>query len=518
MKKKGHFKIFFSSLCIACAVMLSGCNEIESSSGDFFDISSDSAQTQPPITDEITSIPTTESETSPTSEKITDDNVSGETEASTQASTTPTDTEPVTTTTTASPPATTTTTEKITTTEPTTEATTEATTESTKPTEAEAVTIPDDVIIVTPPTNSYTPLNYDEQNGMWISYLDLYTIMQGKSESSFRASFCTMLENSKSIGCNTVYVHCRAFSDAYYKSDYYPWTKYSTGTVGVSNGYDPLEIMVEEAHKRGISIHAWINPMRIDSEKILKQFPSNTVIKQWYDSGKVGTYIMKVDDSPYLWLNPAYEEVRALICNGVTEIISKYDVDGVHIDDYFYPTTDKSFDKTAFNASGATNLTEWRTSTISKMVSDMYSAVKKANPNVLFGVSPQGNIDNNYVYMYADVKKWCSESGYLDYIIPQVYFGFTNKWCPFEKTVGLWSDMVTNPNVRIIYGLGVYNLGANTEFTYDKQIFSRQISACKKLANYDGVALYRYDSCFNPTDDVKSQVQREIQEIKSALG
>lgn len=508
---------------IVISIMLCGCNEISSTDVPV------NFQTTAPTKDEITTIPSvTEADTTTTSvfdfEDIQSDmqGNSGTSESS-EITTTP-DTQPSTDTTTiTTEPTTITTTE--TTTEPTTTTTTTTEETTTEPTTTEpetseettTQTSEEDIVVVVPPTNTYTPLNFSSQNGMWISYLDLYSIMQNKSESSFRASFGQMLDNSKGIGCNTVYVHCRAFGDAYYESDYYPYTKYCTGVIGVSNGYDPLAVMVEEAHSRGMSIHAWVNPMRIDTKKNIEAFPSSSVIKQWYDCGKVGTYIMHVSDTNYYWLNPAYEEVRALICNGVTEIISKYDVDGIHIDDYFYPTTDKSFDSAAFAQSGASDLSAWRIETISRMVSDMYTAVKKANPNVLFGISPQGNIDNNYSFMYADVRKWCSQSGYLDYIIPQVYFGFKNQWCPFEDTVKKWSDMVTADNVKIIYGLGIYNLGTNTEFTYDSRIFARQIEACMKLANYDGIALYRYDSCFNPSAALATQTNNEISQIKEVL-
>lgn len=509
---KKHRKILLIPIIIL-SMLLCSCNEISSTevSGNF--------QTTSPVTDEFTTIPTIDTSTTTTTavseiEDIQSDVANNDITTPSEEITTIPDTQPTSEITT-TPQITTTTTTEITTTEPTT--TTEETTTTTEITTTEETTTTEDVTVIVPPTNTYNPLNFTNQNGMWISYLDLYSIMQNKSESSFRASFGLMLDNSKNIGCNTVYVHCRAFGDAYYESDYYPYTKYCTGVIGVSNGYDPLEVMVQEAHSRGMSIHAWVNPMRIDTKKNIEAFPSSSVIKQWYDSGKVGTYIMSVPDTNYYWLNPAYQEVRALICNGVTEIISKYDVDGIHIDDYFYPTTDKSFDSQAFAQSGATDLSAWRIETISRMVSDMYSAVKKANPNVLFGISPQGNIDNNYSFMYADVRKWCSQSGYLDYIIPQVYFGFKNQWCPFEDTVKKWSDMVTNENVKIIYGLGIYNLGTNTEFTYDTRIFARQIEACMKLSNYDGIALYRYDSCFNPASNLSTQTNNEISQIKEVL-
>ena len=362
----------------------------------------------------------------------------------------------------------------------------------------------------------YNALNYSEQKGMWFSFDDMALLLKNKTEEQFRVNIAQAFDNTRALGCNTVYVHVRAFGDAYYQSSFYAWSKNCTGTVGVSPGYDPLQIMVEEAHSRGLSIHAWVNPMRTANETDMQAMPDLYRVKQWYNSSSTnGTYIIKVDGSPYYWLSPAYSEVRKLICDGIAEIVSNYDVDGIHIDDYFYPTTESYFDEAAFKASGASDLTQWRLDTISEMVRNIYSTVKSINPTVMFGVSPQGNIGNNYAFMFADVKKWCAESGYLDYIVPQVYFGYESS-SPFDKTSQDWSDMVTNPSVKIVYGLAPYKIGTTDEWS-STLMMKKQINTVRELQNYDGIAFFRYGSLFTPASDVASRVSEEIDAIQTVL-
>lgn len=134
-----------------------------------------------------------------------------------------------------------------------------------------------------------------------------------------------------------------------------------------------------------------------------------------------------VAEGSYYYLNPGYSESNELISAGVKEIVCNYDVDGIHIDDYFYPTTNASFDKDAFSASGYSSLSAFRTDNCTKTVKALYSAVKETNSTALFGIAPQGNIQNNYDFMYADVRTWCAGRDYIDYIMPQIYFDLRTK-------------------------------------------------------------------------------------------
>lgn len=368
---------------------------------------------------------------------------------------------------------------------------------------------------------SYNAFNYSVQKGIWISYLEYSSAMTNRSATEFREIIGEYFDNICSIGLNTVYVQARAFGDAYYKSEFFPTGDRYNGTIGAKMKYDPLEIMVEEAHSRGLSIHAWINPMRLMTDSQIKTLSDDYIVKKWYNENN-GTYIVKSGDRWYL--NPAYPEVEKLITDGITEIVSGYDVDGVQIDDYFYPTTDKSFDSTAYAESGTLkSLSEWRKDNINSMVKKMNRAVHKANPTALFGISPQGSIDNNYDELYADVKTWCSSSDYCDYILPQVYFGFENASLPYEDTIAEWSSMTSSGNVRLVIGLAGYKIGqtdnyagknGKNEWINNSDMLARQVSAAEKLSNYGGTAIFRYGSVFEPDSSVAKQVNLEISNLK----
>lgn len=396
----------------------------------------------------------------------------------------------------------------------------------TLPTETAAAASADTTVIetavagVTDISMNYSAINFSEQKGFWITYLEYMSIMKNKSKSSFKKSVETYFDNIAALGFNTVYVQVRAFGDAYYDSSLFPSGEQFNGTIGTDNSFDALQVMIDCAHARGLSLHAWVNPMRLMTAAQIQGIDNSYQIKKWYKSNN-GTYI--VETGGRLYLNPAYSDVTDLIADGISEIVSNYDVDGIQIDDYFYPTTAASFDKAAYSASGTSlSLSNWRISNVNKMVKKLYSAVHSANDTVMFGISPQGSLENNYDELYADVRTWCSESGYCDYILPQVYFGFENAALPYDKVVKEWSGMVTNRNVKLVIGLAAYKIGAadnyagangKNEWLNNSDIMARQISSAQELPNYGGVALYRYGSIFEPTSDVAAQVNKELKNI-----
>jgi uncharacterized lipoprotein YddW (UPF0748 family) len=182
----------------------------------------------------------------------------------------------------------------------------------------------------------------------------------------------------------------------------------------------------------------------------------------------------------------------------VREITDNYNVDGVHIDDYFYPTTSADFDSEAFVQSGASDLAAWRTENVSRFVKKLYDTVKEKDDRLLFGISPQGNIRADYETQYADVKKWGSESGFCDYIVPQIYYGFENETMPFLPTLEQWTELVRGSDVSLIIGLAAYKLGredkwagssAELEWINDPDIINKQIAAVT-ASEADGYALY----------------------------
>lgn len=335
---------------------------------------------------------------------------------------------------------------------------------------------------------AYEPLNYREQVGMWLPYVRFPDYMQGKSEESFRKSVAQIMEDAAADSVNTVYFHVRPNGDAYYVSELFPKGAYLDGD------YDPLAIILEEAHDRGISVHAWINPLRLQTAEQMEKVPDSFIVKKWINAGE--PYVKNVNGRWYL--DPAYPETVELIENSVSEILENYDVDGVHIDDYFYPTTDTEFDREAFEASGSTELAQWRVDNVNRFVKAMYDTVKEKDTRIVFGISPQGNVDADYSTQYADVIRWGSEEGFCDYIVPQIYFGFENENSPFLPTLKQWEELVDESKAALIIGLAAYKLGredkwageaAELEWINDPDIIKKQIKEVKN-SSADGYALY----------------------------
>jgi uncharacterized lipoprotein YddW (UPF0748 family) len=483
--------------------MLTGCQKIGESGITYPDAITTAPRTTAATTTQTTTFPTTETTTVPTTQTTT--------VPTTQTTTTPT---------------------TQTTTAPTTQTTTAPTTQTTTAPTTQTTTAPPTVTTVITTTaatasantyaaNSYNTLNYNEQKGVWLTYLELADMLKNKSEKTFTANINKAFDNIKALGFNTVYAQVRAFGDAYYTSALYPSGIQFDGTIGGAVSFDPLRIMVKSAHDRGLSIHAWINPMRLCTDSDMKNVSSEVLYKQWYnDSNRRGKMVVK--SGSYWYLNPAYGDCVDLITNGIAEILSNYNVDGIQIDDYFYPTTNASFDKSAYDSSGSSlSLSAWRYQNVNRMVKRLYQTTHSVNNDAVFGISPQGIAENNDP-LYADVKLWCREAGYCDYILPQVYFGFSHTAAPYSSAITEWSNMVKAPGVKLVIGLAPYKIGlvdtyagkGKNEWIENNNIISRQMDAAKTIGNYGGVALYRYGSVFAPESTVASAVAAEVSLIE----
>ena len=354
-----------------------------------------------------------------------------------------------------------------------------------------------------------------EISAVWISYTELSMKDEnGGDEDSFRDKITEMFDNCAQLGINTVFAQVRPFCDAMYPSEIFPWSAYLTGYQGDPVYYDPLEIMVEEAHERGLGLHAWINPFRVsfdtDTDKLSEKNPA----KKLLSDEKTKDRVVTADGG--LYLCPASTENHKLIIDGVREIIRNYEVDGIHIDDYFYPSTDVGVDKTYYDEykknGGALFYDKWRLDVISSFVSQMYTAVKSERNDCIFSISPAGNINNNYEEEYADVERWCSQKGYCDWIIPQIYYGFENEALPFDKACKSWSELDKSDDVRMIYGIPAYKVnGEDEEFKAGGGIIEKQISVAKATDNYGGVAFFSYSSLVDP------DCKKEFENIKSSV-
>ena len=358
----------------------------------------------------------------------------------------------------------------------------------------------------------YIPAHADEaqMRAVWFSYEDYASQLASLDEASFRLKADEICKNIKSSGLNTIIFHARAFSDAFYDSSLFPYSKYVCGTVGVSPGYDPLKIMCEISHRNGLFIHAWINPYRIGAQSNVTESSVAYIWKQQFGDERV------ISLGNLWYYNPASKEVKMYIADGVCEIVRNYEIDGIHFDDYFYPTYDESFDMDFYKASGTSlSQNQWRTENVNDLIKLTYDSIKAINKDVLFGISPNANIEKNYTEYFADVKKWCTEPGYVDYIVPQIYFGFTNETMPFENVLEKWSDLCTVP--KLYTGIGIYKSGKDdrwagsgrNEWLQSSDICARQIKIINDTPNCQGFMLFCYTPVFSysATESAKAELE-----------
>lgn len=339
-----------------------------------------------------------------------------------------------------------------------------------------------------------------ELRAVWIPYMSLDISTTEHTEADFKEHFDKIISRCKSYGINAVIVQVRPFCDALYKSDYFPLSHIITGTQGDTIDYDPLKYMVEACHKENIEFHAWINPYRIkvsnSPEKLSEKNPYYTLKKAADNIEPITAW------NEDIYLNPASAAARELIINGVREIVENYEVDAVQFDDYFYPTESTNFDIDDYKSyvsslsQDAVPLTqlEWRKSNVNSLVAGVYSAVHSIKSNISFGISPQGNIDND-LNMGADVAKWCSYSGYVDYICPQIYYNFENEALPFDKAVTNWKKLTEKGDVKLYAGLAVYKAGSDADsgsWEKSNDILKTQIEYLRSNG-INGFMLYSYD-------------------------
>lgn len=365
----------------------------------------------------------------------------------------------------------------------------------------------------------------DEIRAVWISYLEFPWLLKNKTEAQLRSNMDKVCKALEKNGLNTIYFHVRPFGDAIYESSYFPWSHQLSGKEGVAPAYDPLEVIIDVVRDYGMRFEAWVNPYRIrtatSTVKLSDDNPATAFIEDESDA--------VIQYKGLISYNPASEEAQDLIVDGVVELVRYYDIDGIHFDDYFYPTTDTAFDKASYDdyrdGGGKLSRADWRRSNVDALVQKVYKAVKATDKNVQFGISPQANMDNNYNSMYIDVKKWVATTGYVDYICPQVYFGFENQSLPYSDTVKTWNSMIKERSIDLIVGLAPYKLGAEDswagtgkkEWLSTTNILARMVADARERSRYAGFALYRYDSLFNPSSAVQAQVAKEIASLKSIL-
>lgn len=293
-----------------------------------------------------------------------------------------------------------------------------------------------------------------EMRAVWVaSVFGLDWPQSVYSMESQKQQYINYLDKFKALNINAIYFQVKGMGDAFYSSSYEPWSAAITGTRGLNPGYDVLKFMIDEAHARDIEFHAWMNPYRVATRSgISSSFPAlhPSVNASW------------VLDFPTIQIyNPALPEVRQRLVDIVKETITKYDVDGIHFDDYFYPEGQTFTDQADYQKYGAgiNTIQDFRRDNVNKAIKGVHDAIVATKPSVVFSVSPAPDINKNFTTLYADVKKW-NQEGWIDVVIPQLYQEIGNQFNDFQLRLSEWTQ--NSFKATLMVGHGFYKFGDPT--------------------------------------------------------
>ncbi|MGA5137948.1 glycoside hydrolase family 10 protein [Streptomyces azureus] len=340
-----------------------------------------------------------------------------------------------------------------------------------------------------------------EMRGVWLATVAGrdWPSKPGLTAAQQRAELITHLDRAVRSRLNTVIFQVRPTADALWPSPYEPWSQYLTGTQGQDPGWDPLGTAVEEAHARGLKLHAWFNPYRVaahaDPTRLAAGHPARRN-PHW-----VVTYGGK------LYYNPGLPEVRGFVQDAMLDAVEKYPVDGVHFDDYFYPypVAGQTFDDdSAYDEYGAgfPDRAAWRRDNIDKLVRETADRIKQVRPGTPFGISPFGVWRNaaadprgsdtragvqTYDDLHADTRKWVRES-WIDYIVPQLYWNIGFAAADYAKLVPWWAEVARGTSTRLYVGEALYKAGdpAQPAAWQDPAELSRHLTLAREHAQVRG--------------------------------
>ena len=320
------------------------------------------------------------------------------------------------------------------------------------------------------PSSKDEGLVMEEQRGVWLATVVGLDWPRGeRSHFVQRSELISNIKDLAAMGCNTLYFQVVSEMDAMYASDILPWSRQLTGVEGMSPYFDPLSIAVRVAHDNGMTIHAWINPLRVSLSD--STFRARTQVKHEHPE-----WVHDYGGREYL--DPGNPEVVQFLSDITREILTRYDVDGIHIDDYFYPDGLREDtrgwsepgawnDSTLFALYGAgLSLEEWRFSNIDSVVTTLHRTTHEVRPQALFGVSPQGRVSNT-CRLYADPRRWVAQ-GSVDYILPQLYWSIgRGDFAAFPKVLKEWESVMKG--LPLYIGLAAYK--------HDPMFWRRQVDS-----------------------------------------
>ena len=334
-----------------------------------------------------------------------------------------------------------------------------------------------------------------------------------------KAELLQNLELARSLKLNTVIFQVRPQCDALYKSSIEPWSEFLTGEMGKAQSFDPLEFLVAEAHKRGILVHAWFNPYRA-------LHPAAKTVSENHISKRRPDLVRKY--GKYLWLDPSDSEVQAYSLSVIKDVARRYDIDGVHFDDYFYPYPEKDASGARIefpdeanwqkykNLGGKLSRDDWRRKNVNDFIASVGREIKRIKPGISYGVSPFGIWQpipekaitglNAYTELYADSRRWLQD-GTVDYLAPQLYWETARKGQSFPVLLDWWKSQNTKKR-HIWVGIAPYRIGSNANFTAEE--INNQIRLTKSSTQTLGAIHFSFKSLRNDLGGIQKTLREKV--------
>ena len=373
-----------------------------------------------------------------------------------------------------------------------------------------------------------------EFRGIWIATVNNldWPSKPGLPVEAQKSELISMLSKLEALNFNAVIFQIRPAGDAFYKSATEPWSQWLTGIQGKApeNNWDPLKFIIEECHKRGMELHAWMNPFRLSQNLTTKYSSGNVAIRH-------PNWVLTYGNKQYL--DPGIPEVQKYLNDIVSEVVRRYDVDAIHFDDYFYPypIANQAFPDTVSYLNYCKNssfkdINDWRRENVDKIIKSLHTAIKSNKPSVKFGISPFGvwkNYDEkdqiagsvtkagntNYDNLYADVIKW-QQNGWIDYMIPQLYWEIGHPSVDFITLANWWSERSFGRHVYV--GHALYKLVEGTSDAWkNKEEMPEQIMIARRMKKMEGSAFFRMQYLEKNPLGFEDRLKRDIYTQKALL-
>lgn len=388
--------------------------------------------------------------------------------------------------------------------------------------------------------------NEDDLRGAWVSNVANIDTPRGLPIDEYKKALDKIIDTAASYNMNTLIFQVRPTNDAYYPSKLNPWSRFITGEEGKNPGFDVLEYVINKAGERGIRIHAWMNPYRVGMKPV-DEFGSKEAYLETLSENnwaRLNPEHTILDGLNKVILSPSHPEVIKFVTDSIMEVVNNYDVDGVHIDDYFYPYAKieeekEQEDYLKYRDYETQSFDDFRRSNVDKMIKSVHDAMKnsfnKKGKKIEFGISPFAIYRSNilvdpetgwekgsfhskgvlqcYLGLYSDIYRWMKE-GWIDYVVPQLYFPFERPDVTYHDLTAWWAEIAKETNTKLYTGNAIYQMGnpEKKEWQNPEEI-KNQLSFNSNFDNIKGSIFFTFKDFYESDNEIKNQALASLKEL-----